>query len=88
MRGFFNWFQWSNFFDTHQEWHAFLEGFSDGFCVGLSHYEPSPTLLNELQEDHHYYNAGRAFGFASFIVLVTGMVVWAVCSIIRACAQL
>ena len=88
MPGFFKWFNINNFMDTHQEWHAWVEGFSDGFCVGPSHYEPNPTLLNELGEEHHYYNAGRGFGFASFILLVTGMIVWVARSIIRACAQL
>ncbi len=86
MRGFFKWFDINNFMDTHQEWHAWVEGFAEGFCGSSARYDPAEELLKELMADHHYYNAGRGFGFASFIVLVTGMIVWVARSIIGALA--
>jgi hypothetical protein len=79
--GFFSWFHFSNFIDTYQEWHALVEGFSEGFCiVRKSRYEPydqeEENLLKDLRTEHHYYAAGRVLGLATFIVLATGMIVW------------
>jgi len=77
LKGFFQWFDFSNFMDTYQEWHAFVEGFSEGFCIFKdSVYTPDTERLADLQAEHHYYAAGYALGFASLIVLLTGMVVW------------
>ena len=74
------WFNPLNLMDTVQEWHAFVEGFADGFIFFRNiPYWPSDTLLKDLQSEHHYYNAGRALGFASFIMLIAGMVVWITC---------
>jgi len=71
--GFFKWFHFSNFMDTYQEWHAFVEGFSETFCFWKSRYEPSEELLKDLRAEHHYYQAGRVLGFialAGFGVLI------------------
>ena len=86
MRGFFKWFDINNFLDTHQEWHAFCQGFADGFCLSKPHYDLVGALLMELLEEHHYYNVGRALGFGAFVVLVTGMVVWIASVMVRALA--
>lgn len=67
-KGFFKWFDWSNFLDTHQEWHAMVEGFSESFCFWRAHHEPSPELLKELQAEHHYYAVGRVVGFILLVV--------------------
>jgi len=68
-KGFFKWFDWSNFLDTHQEWHALFEGFSETFCFWRANYEPSKELLKDLQSEHHYYAFGRVLGFISLVGL-------------------
>jgi hypothetical protein len=88
--GFFSWFHLSNFMDTCQEWHAFVEGFGEGFCIWKSRYMPYNTgseeddLLAALMKEHHYYAAGRALGFAAFIWAVTGAVILTATAIIGA----
>lgn len=76
----FSWLSWGTLFDTPAEWHAFVEGLADGFCLTGPRYklwnEGAINLLESLRKEHHYYNAGRAFGFAGFILLIAGMVVW------------
>ena len=67
----------SDFLNDWREWHAMVEGFADGFCFGKHlPYEPDDDGLKDIQHEHHYYNSGRALGLASFIVLITGMIVW------------
>ncbi|MCJ7634429.1 hypothetical protein MUP77_18810 [Candidatus Bathyarchaeota archaeon] len=73
-KGFFKWFDPSNFLDTYQEWHAFVEGFSETFCFWRARYEPSPELLEDLRAEHHYYSFGRVVGFIALLgfgVLIT-----------------
>ena len=73
-KGFFGWFNINNFMDTYQEWHAFVEGFSETFCFWRAHIEPSEELLNDIKSEHHYYVFGRVIGFialAGFGVLIT-----------------
>lgn len=72
------------FLSDHKEWHALVEGLSDGFCLRDSDYALAKKLLHELRKEHHYYNAGRALGFAAFIILVTGMAVWFVRAVLGA----
>lgn len=72
------WFDPRNFCDTYQEWHALVEGFASGFCINKGDYWPNDELLNDLMSEHHYYDAGRALGRASLIVLIAGMIVWIV----------
>ena len=76
LKGCFEWFNINNFLDTHQEWHALVEGFADGFCPMRDRYDPSPELLKDLTGEHHYYNAGRAMGFGCFLVLLAGLIQW------------
>lgn len=83
-KGFLAGIHIATFLSTHQEWHAMIEGFSDGFCLRDSDYALADNLLEGLRKDHHYYNAGRALGFAGFIVLVTGMAVWFVRAVLGA----
>jgi len=86
--GFLKGIKPSTFLDTHQEWHALIEGFSDGFCIRKARYEPwdggndDENLLKSLRKEHHYYNIGRVPGFASFIILVTGMIAWIIGAVI------
>ena len=63
-----------NFLDTHQEWHALVEGFGDGFCPWGSAYEPSSKLAEDIRNEHHYYTAGSAIGFIALIFAIAGAV--------------
>jgi len=58
-----------DFLNTYQEWHAFVEGFSESFCFWRAHYEPSEELLKALKSEHHYYVFGRVLGFISLVGL-------------------
>lgn len=65
-----------NFLSNHEEWHAMVEGFTEGFCWRSSKHQFADQLLEELKGEHHYYSAGRTLGLASAILLATGMLVW------------
>ena len=69
--------QWLNpaeFMNTYQEWHAFVEGVSEGFCPWDSRYEPSDELSKDISDEHHYYVFGIAVGFAVFIFAIAGAI--------------
>ena len=68
-KGFFDWLDLRNFFDSHQEWHAFVEGFCEVLCPWPARYEPSRELLNELRSEHHYYVFGRAIGIIAWLII-------------------
>ena len=72
--GFFNWLNLRNFMDTYQEWHAFVEGFSESFCFWKARYEPSEELLKDLKGEHHYYVFGRTVGFLALVSFLTGII--------------
>lgn len=59
---------WQTFLDTHQEWHALVEGLGDGFCF-LSY-----NLVESLSKERHYYKTGRAIGFALLLAYIAGIV--------------
>ena len=77
LKAFFDWFDPDNFMDTYQEWHAFVEGFAEGFTLfTFPHFAPSQQCLKDIKDEHHYFVAGRAFGFGGFLVLLTVLIVW------------
>ena len=63
--GFFEWFNIKEFMNTYQEWHAFVEGFSESFCFWKPRHEPSEELQADLEHEHHYYMFGRVLGFVA-----------------------
>ncbi len=62
------------FLSTHEEWHAFVEGFCDGFCVWKTQCQMSSELQVSTAKEHHYYNSGRVLGFISLVVFAIGTV--------------
>lgn len=62
------------FLSDHSEWHAFVEGYSDGFCPWRGRYAPSHELQYQLECEHHYYSAGRPLGFICLALFVVGVV--------------
>jgi len=49
-------------FDTYDERHAFIIGFSESFCPWPPHYYLWPKEESPLRHEYHYYSAGRAVG--------------------------
>lgn len=62
------------FLSTHQEWHAFIEGFCDGFCAWKMRCQMSSDLQTSTSKEHHYYNFGRVLGFISLIGFAVGVI--------------
>ena len=59
----------STFLSTHQEWHAFVEGFCEILCPWPAKHQLSAQLLKELKADHHYYTFGRAIGVIAWLII-------------------
>ncbi len=57
----------STFLSTHEEWHAFVEGFCDVLCLWppRCHCERSEAISSE----YHYYVFGRATGVIAWFVI-------------------
>ena len=69
--------QWLNpaeFMNTYQEWHAFVEGVSEGFCPWDFKFEPNAELKKDIEDEHHYYVFGIVIGFAAFIFAIAGAI--------------
>lgn len=73
-KGFLGGLHISTFLSTHQEWHALLEGFGDGFCPWKARYEPDKKRKADIAKEHHYYNIGRPIGFGLLIWFVSVMI--------------
>ena len=62
-----------------REWHSFLIGWAEMFCLGIPSKLPVTELaIEEMEREFHYYQVGRWLGFACLIVLIAGMVKWIV----------
>ena len=72
--GFMKGIRLRHFLDTYQEWHAVVEGFCDGFCLCRAKYKPTHKLAWDIRKEHHYYNPGRAIGFACFVRFIVAMI--------------
>lgn len=66
--GFFEWFNPREFMNTYQEWHAFVEGFSESFCFWKPRHELTGELKEDLDQEHHYYVFGRVIGFICLVL--------------------
>ena len=66
------------FLSEHTEWHALVEGLSDGFCVRESRHKLSDERKAELEGEHHYYNPARAVGFAALLVVGAALTRWVI----------
>ena len=59
------------------EWHAFVQGFCESFCFWPPRWKvPSPHLLEEIMDEHHYYGFGRVVGFTLVAVFLTALIRW------------
>jgi len=68
-KGFLKGLEFRHFLDTHQEWHAFVEGLCEVLCPWPAKHKLSGKLLNDLRGDHHYYMFGRAMGVIAWLII-------------------
>ena len=58
------------FLNSYAEWHALVQGFCEVICPWPARWRvPSPALLEEIMDEHHYYMTGRALGVLGLIGL-------------------
>ena len=65
----FKWFNPRGFIDTHQEWHALVNGFSEVLCHWPPRHKPSPENEKDIADEYHYYMWGRALGILAWITI-------------------
>ena len=70
-KGFLKGLEFRHFLDTHEEWHAFVEGLCEVLCPWPAKHKLSGALLNDLRGDHHYYMFGRAIGVIAWLIIAT-----------------
>jgi len=68
-KGFLKGLEFRHFLDTHEEWHAFVEGLCEVLCPWPAKHKLSGALLNDLRGDHHYYMFGRAIGVIAWLII-------------------
>jgi hypothetical protein len=70
MNGFLKGIRLRHFLDNVPDWHALVQGFSEVLCPGPPRWKvPSPNLLGEIMDEHHYYVFGRALGVIAWLVI-------------------
>ena len=57
------------FLSTYQEWHALVLGLFGVLCPFPSKHKPSDELVEQIQDEYHYYQFGRAIGIILWIVI-------------------
>ena len=58
------------FLSTHQEWHAFVIGLTEGLCPWPPrHKDMKASLKKEITDEHHYYMLGRATAILVWITI-------------------
>jgi hypothetical protein len=57
--------------DTPDERHALVIGFSEVLCPWPPRIEELPDLVERINEEYHYYLAGRGLGFIALVALVS-----------------
>jgi len=73
----FKWFRWSNFLDTHQEWHALVIGLADGITFQRTNWFDIDKLYGpaeKMMQEFHYYKGGLILGRLGIIAFIAGMV--------------
>lgn len=58
---------------TSDEQHAFIIGFSETLCPWKPHYHNRVPVPSPLKGEYHYYTAGRALGFISLLLILSGI---------------
>ena len=68
-RGFLKGIRPTAFLDCYQEWHAFVIGFSEVLCPWRPRQRPSAVVDGILDQEYHYYLAGRAVGVIAWLII-------------------
>jgi hypothetical protein len=64
-------FEWIyTFVNTPEEWHAFVNGFCEVLCPWPPRYEASDELLQEIEDEFHYYQFGRSIGVLAWVGII------------------
>jgi len=60
----------STFLSTHQEWHAFVNGFCEVLCPWPPrHKSMHRNLQKQIASEYHYYLFGRAIGVIAWLII-------------------
>jgi len=60
----------STFLSTHQEWHAFVNGFCEVLCPWPPRRKHMHAdLQKEIKAEYHYYQSGRAIGVIAWLII-------------------
>jgi len=60
----------SAFLDTHQEWHALVNGFCEVLCPWPPrHKSMHRKLQKQIASEYHYYMFGRAMGVIAWLII-------------------
>jgi len=53
------------------EWHSFVIGFGEGFCLfTLARFPITEQALEEMEGEYHYYKIARGVGLAGILSLI------------------
>jgi len=70
-------FKWlKEFLNEHQEWHALVIGWGDGFSFRNTDWRGINKIYGKeekMRRELHYYKAGLGFGVLSLIGFITAM---------------
>ena len=57
----------STFLSTHEEWHAFV----NGFCEVLCPWPPRHSInsIDSINSEYHYYMFGRVIGVIAWLII-------------------
>jgi len=76
-KGFLKGLEFRHFLDTHEEWHAFCQGFCEVLCPWPPRVRIPSPLMGEgegeggLASEYHYYLFGRAIGVIAWLIIAT-----------------
>ena len=65
----FKWLHINSFLDTHQEWHALVNGFCEVLCPWPPRHRPSPENKKDIEDEYHYYMWGRTLGILGWLAI-------------------
>ena len=60
-----------------REWHSFEIGWSEGVSLFVRPIVPiNENAQEEMSQEYHYFQVGRAVGFITILLIVGGLIKW------------